>query len=224
MAKRNKFIGGHSQLRELAVRGVILVALIAGQPFLWRVVANAAEDLHQKRSQQEQIQEVQTRIEQIQQAKESQKELVDQLRVVIPDEDTLLAVIERLQLMAGLDQHNIALTLQNIEREQVNEEETVPSPVLPFRINVVATGKISNLLAYLHRVEHLQELTVVRDVSFVPVSGGGRPIVQTPPQVGSPSSPLPAATPLPAALTEPTYTMTLSIVFFFQPLDDATKK
>lgn len=214
--QRNKFVGGHSPLKNLAVRIVLLLVLVAAQPFLWRVVASAANSVHQKRSERQQIGDVQGRIQQIRQNKDTQKELLDQLKVVVPIEDALLTIIERLQLLADPDHHNVQLLLQGIER-QAKTENTAPSSMVPFSINVIATGRISNVLSYLHRLEHLQELVVVRSISLVPAAtlpSSNFPLPTVLP------SPLPGATPFPAVNTEPIYAMTLNLLFFFQPLNN----
>ena len=51
----------NEQLRSFLVRAVLVVVIIAAQPFLWSFVKSKAADLQDKRSQVQQISEVKKR-------------------------------------------------------------------------------------------------------------------------------------------------------------------
>lgn len=223
MAKPSNIFKGRGLLKNLLLRCIILVALIGLQPFLWQWVKAAADEVRQKRSEQQHVGDVQRRVEEIEQIKQSQRELLAQLQVIVPDEEKLLPVIERLQLMARQDQRTIILSLQAIERE-VPHEAAPPTQAIPFRIGITATGTISHLLTYLHQVEHLPELTVVEQIVLTPASGA---VLQplTSPTPTPQGTPVPTASATPPRIEEPVYTMTLSVLFYFQePESDATNQ
>lgn len=197
----------NDQTKRFAGRLVLVMLLIGIQPLLWQQVSSAAKVLHEKNSQRQQIAEVKDRIKKITEVNTSQKEFLDQVEVVVPFERTLPQVIERLEFLSVEDK--VSLVVQALEKEKPAEGDL---PLFfSMRVAISATGTIENLLNYLHHVEHMQELNVVRDISLTPAT-----------ETVSRTQPLPSVSPVP--ITEPLYTLSMTTLFYFQPERDAKSK
>jgi len=176
-------------LKSLITTSVIVLALLVLQPFLWKMVQNRAEVLHEKRTQAEQIEEVRRRIENIQENYDSQRIFIEQLTSVIPQSRDALQVIERLETASqGLDvllevsRIDEGLPLRSVEDLQETDETEARSVaeesatvaggeagrIFPLYITLTVTGVPEVLIEYIDAIEHVQELSRIQKFTLSP--------------------------------------------------------
>ncbi|MEX1997971.1 MAG: hypothetical protein WEA04_04865 [Candidatus Andersenbacteria bacterium] len=190
------------QYQKIVLRSIMLVILIVAQPFLWSMVAGVANRVHAQQSQKQQIIDVQARTAQIREINVSQKEFLDQLDVVVPLAGSLSQIIERLERLAT--DRQLRLSILDIKEDVLEEATDLENiPVQRFRISLQVTGTPAQLLTYIDAVEHVQELTILEDWSFVAATA-------------------PVSFPAPDAVYP--YTATMSLLFFLQSEIDAVEE
>lgn len=189
---------GHT--KKIVLKCLIIIIMLGLQPFVWRQVEVHAVEVHRKRSQKDQAGDLQTRIEQIKQVNEKQKEFLNQLEVVVPYEASLPQLVERLEHLAT--ERGVHLTIQSIEEVLIGEEEDEVA-VIPMLVTLQTLGRPADVLEYVAAVEHIQELNIIQSIALQPATEAQ-----------------PTTTPAPGALPTPTlptpYGATLTILFLFQ--------
>jgi hypothetical protein len=180
------------RVKKLLLVILIMIILIAVQPFLWRVVNESAEQLNQKRFQVKQINEIKTRSKKIEDEYEKQKIFLEQLTAVVPLSRDTLQVIERLEGLANelgvnievksiseekalvigskVNKEEVTRSSRRAQVQTVEEEEKDEPRLLPLVVEVVVSANASSLLSYIEAVEHVQELTAIRSFSLEPSS------------------------------------------------------
>lgn len=186
-------LGGNEKYRRLGTTVVLLVVLVAAQPFLWRFVQTSALDLQQKRSQSQQISNVNDRNEEVKGTIKTQENFLDQLQVVSPPVTSLTQVVERVEQLG--DQLGVLVNISVIQELQASASLVKEEGIVPVSVAIEATGTVNQLLSFFDRVEHTQELSIVRTWSLVPAAVSG--------PVGTP-------------VVNPTYSLTMDILFFLR--------
>lgn len=182
------------RLRDRLKRFIIVASVVFGlvlvQPFLWSAVRRVSDHLHEDRSKLRQIAEIEKRIEDIQRDRDDQDVLLEQLTAVVPEDKDTLHVLERLEGVA--QQLGVALEVSSIEEEEslgagetpaveiavelAVEPAVAPAVepavalvasgrrVFPLVVTVSAVGPVTQLLAYIDAIEHIQELMQIRSL------------------------------------------------------------
>lgn len=144
--------------RHLIVLIMVAVGLIAGQPWLWNTVRSRAELLHGKQNQVDQLKDITTRIQTIDQIYQKKRSLLDQLLVVFPRLTDAPQVVEQLEHIA--DEQHVTLTIRSLVdpvQGKKSKSRLIPLPVIAH-----VEGDLPQLLSYLEAIEHIQQLTAVR--------------------------------------------------------------
>lgn len=180
-----------SLLQQLIVTGVLLVVLGIAQPFLWNFVWRSADALHSKRTEEQQLQELQARIKDSNAQYQAQQPLVDQLSVSFPKAADTSQVVDRMEQLAN--KVGVALSIKNIVTEAPTKKTT--SGLSNFVVTIKADGTAHGLLQYIDALEHAQEVATIRQwvITPGPASTAGQPISLVP------------------------FTMTANVVFYLQP-------
>lgn len=185
--------------RRLWLRLLAVLVLLALQPWLWQGVKEATTRVHQLRSERQQLASVQERVGQIKQVMATQRELLDQLQVVVPTSEKLSQVVERLERVAGEQQAE--LTILDISTVPPPLDAAVSVPIVSVRVTLQVKGDATALLSFIDHLEHIQEIAVIEQWSLNPAS------VQAVP------SPQPG---------QYLYSLTANVIFFLQDFSHAT--
>lgn len=161
---------GSRKYRRLATTVVILFALIAAQPFLWRFVHRQALDLQQKRSQGQQVANVKARNDEVKKTLQTQRDFLNQLEIVSPPVDSLTQAVERVEQLG--DQLGLIINLSVIQEVPASDSVVKEENIVPVAVSVDTVGSVNLLLSFLDRVEHTQELTIIPNWTLEPVAAG----------------------------------------------------
>lgn len=189
--------------RRLVATIFLMVLLGGAQPFLWSWVNQQALHLQQQRSQDQQIANVINRNAEVKQRLTTTKEFLNQLEVVSPPTTSKTQVVERIEQLA--DQLGLQIDITVIQELATKETTGKEAHVIPVSMSVATTGTTAQLLRFMDRVEHTQELSVVSQWALEP---GPPPAVVA----GAPVTVGPAP-----------YTLTMDIFFYLRKVDDAEK-
>lgn len=181
--------------RKFLITLVVVIGLGAGQPWLWGYVKQGAEDIHNRRTEEQQLQELTERLRTIEQKHTDQAPLLDGLAVVFPRARDTSQVVERLEQLA--DRQSVELTVQNIAPPPAGPGKK-PSVLSPTIVSVQVKGSATRLLQYIDAVEHVQELAIVQSWDLA-------------------AAPPVAAAPAGAPVSSPGYTVAMNILFYLQP-------
>lgn len=151
---------------------LMLAALSLAQIWLWRFVRQRAQDWHDKRSQEQQIDDLTKRNADIRHNLSEQKAYLGQVSMVVPPYQSLTQIVERLEQLS--DQAGSILNVTNIkEAEQAKgtagkavAREKSPTALVPVAVTLEADGTADQVLNYLALVEHAPELGVVNKWSL----------------------------------------------------------
>ena len=190
-----KFIGGQNlgAFKSLAFTVLAVVALGLCQIWLWAYVGQVAETLHSRQTEEQQLQDLESRIISIENTYEGQLPLLDQLTVVFPKDSETSQVVDRLEQLA--DKQGVTLDIKDISNKADVPKD---STLLPVAITCHLTGTATKLMQYLGALEHIQELAVVRSWGL---------------SVAPPLPVPPAGAPVSAG---PTHQKTMNVVFYLQ--------
>jgi gamma-glutamylcysteine synthetase len=188
-------------IKAFIIRLLVVVVLCVMQSFLWSFVKARAIDLQDKRSQTQQIIELNKRDQDISKNINTQKELLSQVDVEVPPYSSLTAIIEMLEKLG--DQGHVTATIDAINNDAAKNDQTV-GDIVSAVISLKVTGTLNQVFNYMETVEHLQELSRVTNWSLqrgtqngaVAISGGQTAVSTTPPPV--------------------VYDMSLDILFYFK--------
>lgn len=158
----------NKKYRRLGITLLLMVVLAVAQPFLWNFVHAQALSLQQRQSQGEQITNVRERNADVAAKLAASRDFLSQLDVVAPLASAKTHVVERVELLA--DQLGLALDITVIQEVQNNAVVVSNDHVAPVSMSMTTTGTIQQLLAFLDRVEHTQELSLVPTWSLVPAT------------------------------------------------------
>ncbi len=152
------------------IRGlIVLVILIGIQPFLWNYVYTSTIHLQEKRTEAQQLVNLQARLDAMQARQASQKQFLDQLSATFPllgSESQVIERIEQLALKVGIAAHITTITKQPLPLE--DDKNGI---LTGLSLTVEADGTPSQLLYYLDALEHLPELTIIRSWGITAASG-----------------------------------------------------
>jgi hypothetical protein len=179
------------QTKQLLLNTVLLLVLLAGQPFLWRFVLSSAQSLQDRRTVEQQLANLRERLTVIDETQAQQAGLFGQLDEVFLPLDSTPQAVERLEQLADLQ--GVVLEIQNI-REETPIGSQSRNIIIPLRVTLKATGQPDRLLEYIDAIEHVPEVTVVDEWvlrSFLDNSSGTG--------------------------TQVIYELSVNIVFYFQP-------
>lgn len=154
--------------------------LAIAQPFIWFGVSSAAANLLGDRSQNEQVVDVRQRVLQIEESIEEHEALWNQLSIVRPREKDTVAVIERLERLAGdfgvsVEVTGIAESVVELDLGRDEQGEITVGPlslaegITPLTISAEASGSPDALLRYLEALERMPEITTVKRVTLEPL-------------------------------------------------------
>ena len=190
-----KFIGGQnlSAFKNLTFVVVAVIALGFCQIWLWAYVGQVAETLHNRQTEEQQLQDLDSRIILIENTYEDQLPLLDQLTVVFPKDSETSQVVDRLEQLA--DKQGVTLEIKDISNKADVPKD---STLLPIAITCRLTGTATKLMQYLGALENIQEVAVVRSWAL------------------SVAPPLPAPATGAPVLVGPTHQMTMNVVFYLQ--------
>lgn len=182
--------------RKFLIILAMVVGLAAAQPWLWGYVKQGAEDIHNRRTEEQQLQELAERLRLIAQKHTDQAALLDGLAIEFPRVGDTSQVVERLEQLA--DRQSVELTVQNIAPPPTAVPGKKPSVLSPTIVSVQVKGSATRLLQYIDAVEHVQELAIVQswDLAAAP-----------------PAAPASALGPV----SSPGYTLAMNILFYLQP-------
>jgi hypothetical protein len=192
-------------VQQVSVAGVIFAALSIGQFFLWSWVQSSADALHTKQTEQQQLGQLQARVQSIQAKYQSDQPLVDQLSVPFPKAVNTPQVVDRLEQVAT--KAGVIMTLTNIASQDANAvaakngSKTAPSTQLTtVTVTLKLDGTAHALLEYIAALEHIQEVTTLQQwtLQAVPAAAG--------------QTVAPGQTPAPQL-----FTMTANVLFYLQP-------
>ncbi len=187
-------LGGNQKYRRLGTTVLLLVVLVAAQPFVWRFVHARALELQQKRSQGQQIANVKARNEEVKTTLKNQENFLNQLQVVSPPLTSLTQVVERVEQLA--DQLGLTVNISVIQELPASGALVKEEEIVPVSVAIEAKGTVNQLLSFFDRVEHTQELSIVRTWSMAPDL-----------------APAPGVVPV---VSTPSYVLTMDILFFLQ--------
>jgi len=147
-----------SQFRSGAARKfwsslLIVVALVAIQPYLWGWVEATSRLLHDRRTSAQQLQNVETELQKVTVAAQESESIDEQLDIVLIQPDEITQAVERIEQAA--ENVGINLAVQGIGTTNAAEGEVLQQLV----ISVLAVGLPERLLTYIDVVEHFPELT-----------------------------------------------------------------
>lgn len=185
--------------RQLFIAIGILLVLIVGQTWIWGYVRSGAETLHTRRTEEQQLAELQQRLASIEAKRQEQLPLLDQLVVVFPRASDTSQVVDRLEQLA--DQQALRLVIQNIGTEASTTKTN--QGLIPKVVTLRVEGTVPKLLQYIDGVEHIQEVAKVRSWSLN--------LLAVPSTTPVPGQPVVIQSP-----TNVLYQMTMNIVFYFQ--------
>lgn len=174
--------------RRLALLAVIILALLALQPWLWGRVFDAAASFRSRQTQEQQLLNVQRLTEDIHTVDPLQQALLDQAAVAFPLPESAPLIVERVEGLA--EAQGLILELRGIS-EQNNPANRGPAGLAPFDLNLTVAGPPRAALAFFDAVEHMQEFTQIENWSMEPVRSS---------QPGS-----------------KVYALSMKVRFFFQP-------
>lgn len=180
--------------KQLVVAIAIILALGTAQFFLWNFVYQSADALHTRRTEEQQLQALKAIIADVQTKFAAEKPLVDQLSVPFPKNTQTSQVVDRLEQLA--DKTGVLLNITNISTETPNKK--TPNQLNSFVATLKVDGSAHSLLQYIDAVEHIQEVTTIRQWAIVGVPPSATVL---------PGQPPPA----------PLFTMNMNILFYLQP-------
>lgn len=161
-------LSANRKYRRLATTIVLLVVLVSVQPFLWRFVHRQALQLQQKRSQGQQIANVQARNQEVEKTLHMQRGFLDQLELVSPPTTSLTQAVERVEQLG--DQLGLLVTITVIQEVPASNSVVKEDDIVPVAVSVDTVGSANQLLSFLDRVEHTQELSIVPRWGLTPVT------------------------------------------------------
>lgn len=178
--------------QQLVVTILMLIALGGAQPFLWGYVKASADALHARRTEEQQLQELQARIHDIETKYKAGQPLIDQLSVPFPKTGQTSQVVDRLEQLA--DKTGVAMEITNILTDPPSKKGG--GNLNSFVVTVRVDGTAHGLLQYIDALEHIQEVVTLRQWVFnaVPVS----------------------ATIVPGAKPTYPFSMNMNVVFYLQ--------
>lgn len=151
--------------RRLALALVVLIAMVSLQPWIWRNVQVAAQELQDRRTQEEQLSTVKRQLQDMQSGLAQYQSLVDQTAVSFPSEEAAPQIIERLEQLA--EQRGLRITVTSIQQKDDR------SGMVLMTVSASVTGSVVALLEYLDRMEHAQEVTIVQGWGLQPFQAEG---------------------------------------------------
>ncbi|MDP3997949.1 MAG: hypothetical protein U1C49_01300 [Candidatus Andersenbacteria bacterium] len=159
--------GKNKQYRRLGFMAIVVILLIAAQPFLWKMVSAKALELADMRSQGQQIVNVKERNTQMSQVIDQQRDYDNQLKVVIPGSNSLTQIVERLEQVA--DQYGLTLDIKSIneiDAEKSDKGALKNTGITKVTVSLIAGGNVDRLLDFLESIEHIQELAAISSWSL----------------------------------------------------------
>lgn len=147
-------------LRRVLVNIIIVVVLATIQPAIWDWVSVSSQALHDQRTITGQRENLEEQLVLLRAEQESSQSIQDQLDAALIGSTEITQAVERLESKA--QEKSVALRVHNIAAKEGDGE--IDSLV----ITTTATGPINNILQYLEAVEHLAEVTVVKDLLLRP--------------------------------------------------------
>jgi hypothetical protein len=162
--------GINQKYRRLLGALVLMVALLAVQPLVWRFARTRALVLQQTRSQGQQIANVNERNTAIKKILATQEDFLQQLRVVSPLTTDKTQVVEQIEHLG--DQLGLVIDITLIQELQLKGSGVKEDKIVPVSMSVQTSGGARQLLNFLDRVEHTQELSVVPHWTLAPATTG----------------------------------------------------
>lgn len=188
--------------RQLLRIVLVLVVVVAVQPFLWRFAQYRVSTVRDQQARNGQIAAVREQNQQIEQAIKTQQQLIDQLDIIAPRPTALNQVVERLEQLA--DKQQLRIDISSI-KEVTSTSRRKAAVVTPVTAVIEIRGSVTAVLQYIEQLEHTPELTVVRSFTLKPNRLVIEPV----------ASPLPSATP-PPVVTD--YSVKLEVIFFLKKI------
>lgn len=180
--------------RRLLAAVVAAAALSGAQPWIWRYVESGAQDIHNRRTEEQQLAELTERLRVIEQKHTDQAALLDGLATIFPHADSTSQVVDRLEQLA--DKQSVELAIKTIG-PPATAAGAKPSVLSPIVVSVEVKGSATRLLQYIDGVEHVPELATVQSWDISPF---------TPPASASPAPP-----------PSPSFVLAINILFYLQP-------
>ena len=183
-------------LQQVITAGVICLVLVIGQFVLWGFVQSSADALHTKRTEQQQLDQLQARVQSIQAKFQADQPLVDQLSVPFPKAANTPQVVDRLEQVAT--KTGVRMSLTNIATQApATAASKTASQLNVVTVTLKLDGSAHGLLEYIAALEHIQEVATLQQWTLqpVPVAPG------TPAQTAAPQL----------------FTMTANVLFYLQP-------
>lgn len=145
--------------RKFSVMLFALVVLIGAQFLLWPFVQSAAANLHNKRTQEQQLINLRHRLKEIDETVHKYDSALENLDGIFPDLAASSQTVEQLEAVA--QRRGLQLKIDSI-REQDSIASRGPADIVPLTFLMSVTGGSDDLLSYLDDVEHLEEQVVVK--------------------------------------------------------------
>lgn len=146
----------------------LTVLLLGVQVWVWQRIERAAEVVHQRRSEQQQLHALQARVDQIKQTNVVQQGYADQLNVVVPQQAALPQVVERLERLAV--ESRVQLDIVDISDLPPAPDSEVDVPLKPVGVSIRVLGSAPQLLTMIDAIEHVQEIAIIERWSLNPAS------------------------------------------------------
>jgi Tfp pilus assembly protein PilO len=146
--------------QKVIISILVIVLLSVAQIYIWRWVETLSDDLHNQRTLQQQITNLESQLEQLAAQAGSQAEVNSQIQAVTIQEGEISQAIERLEQKA--QQFQLVLSTTSI----VTEQDSDSAYFSPLVITASVQGPVGRVLQYLEGIEHLTEVTHIRDFSL----------------------------------------------------------
>jgi hypothetical protein len=143
-------------------RAILIFLLLVAQFFLWPYVQELATRRFQARSQDRQLKEVQEKIAKLTEEINRQKEGQEETLLVVPGYEQKTRIIDRLESLAL--ERGVGINIRTIT------DEKPVTDIIPLALDLQVIGESDQVLRYLVAVEHLPEITTVRNWALFPVA------------------------------------------------------
>ena len=186
-----------SEKKKFVVNLALAAGLIAIQVPLWHGVGVFAQKLRDNYVTDQQLTIVKHRNDLARQELTAQKTYLTQLDTIVPSQSQMARIVERVELIA--EESDVRIKINSIV-ENVADTKELNSLLKKSRISLSARGSAAQLLNYLGQLEHLDQLTMVQNVSLMRI---GEVVPMTP------------------EVTQ--YSLQADIIFYLQNQTDAAK-
>lgn len=156
---KNLYLGGDNSAKLLWLEAGAIIVLLGAQFLLWPWVLGLSEATHEELFVEQQVNAVKSRNEESEMTLKKQAGYLEQLDVVVPADSTLPQQVEKLEQLAA--SQGVKLRLSAITDEETKRSTRKNTGIVPVKIGMQISGPLNNVLGYLERVEHQQEIVTV---------------------------------------------------------------